>query len=80
MLVKLALFVFLELKDTDRQVPRNSAGASFLLQGFVLRPFLKVGGARIALMRFALLNDASRWTFPFPNFFCCHVPLENLTA
>ena len=40
-----------------------------LVQGLVLCPFLKSRSARIALMRFALLNGASRWTRSFPNFY-----------
>ena len=58
-----------ELADTFRQVPCHSAGASFLLQGFVSCSFLNSGSARIALMRFTLLDDASRWTLSFPNFY-----------
>ena len=57
------------LVDTFRQVPCYSEGASFLVRGFTLCSFLKSGSARIALMRFALLNDASRWTLCLPNFF-----------
>ena len=40
----------------------------FFVQGFVLCPLLKLEGARIALVRFAVLNDALRWTPSFPNF------------
>ena len=51
-------YVF-EHMNIFRKVPCYSAGASFLVQGFVLCPSLKSGGARIALVRFTLLNDAA---------------------
>ena len=66
--VKRSFILTVELVDTFRQVPCHPAGASFLVQGFVLCPFLKSENARSALVRFTLLNDASRWTLPFPNF------------
>ena len=51
-----------------RQVPCCSPGASFLLQGLLLWPLLQSGSARIALVRFTLLNNASRWTLSFAIF------------
>ena len=61
--------------DVEVGAPCCSAGASFLVQGVVLCPVLNSGSARIAPVRFALLNDASRWTLSFPIFLCgatCH--------
>ena len=63
-----AFVFFFELKDTLRQIPCYSAGMLFLVQRFVLCLLLTLGIARSALMRFTLLNDASRWTLSFPNF------------
>ena len=42
--------------------------------------FLEFRRARTTLMRFTLLNDASRWTLSFQNFIWCQVPFEKLTA
>ena len=58
--VKRSFILTVELVDTFRQVPCHPPGASFLVQGFVLCPFLKSESARSALVRFTLLNDASR--------------------
>ena len=57
-----------ELKDIFRHFPGYSAGASFLVQGFVLCPLLKLFGARMAFVRFTLSNNASWWTLFSPNF------------
>ena len=54
--------------NTFRLVPCYSATASSGCKSFVLCSFLKSGSARIALMRFTLLINSSRWTLSFPNF------------
>ena len=45
---------YFELIDTFGHVPCFSAGAPFVVQAFVLCPLRNSGGARIALVRFAL--------------------------
>ena len=69
-----------ELTNTFRQVPCYSAGATFLVQGFILCPLRKSGRARIALVRFTLLHDASRWTLYFPSFYVVPRAFQNLTV
>ena len=46
------------------------ARASFLVQGFVLCPFLKSGTAPIALMRFTLFEQRLAVEAFCPEFFC----------
>ena len=50
---------YFELIDTFGHVPCFSAGAPFVVQAFVLCPLRNSGGARIALVRFALLNSVN---------------------
>ena len=74
---------FFELVDIFRQVPCYSAGASFLLQGFVLCSFvlpsnLGAHGLRSWGSHFWIIPRDG----PFLSRFLmwCHVPLENLTV
>ena len=64
----------LELVNIFRQIPRCSAGASFLVQGLLVRSFPHVWRARTTLIRRTLLGDPSRWTLSFPIFFLYFVP------
>ena len=57
-----------ELIEIVREVPWFSAGASFLLPGFLRCPILKFWGARIVFLRFTLLNNSLRWTLSLPIF------------
>ena len=57
-----------ELKDTFRQIPCFSAGASFLLQSCLLCPILKFWRVRIAFLRYTLLDNSWRWTLSFTDF------------
>ena len=75
-----ALTRIFELVDTFRQVPCYSAGASFLVQGSEKCLLLKSGSARVALVRFTLVNDASRWTLSFPNLNVVPHVVGNLTV
>ena len=70
--IKRSFVRILELVNIFRQLPCYSAVESFLVQGFLLWPLLKPSCARTTLVRFALLNGASRWTRSFP--ICCAVP------
>ena len=61
--------IFWTLQTHVCQIPCYSAGASFLVPGFVLCPVIESGSARITLMNFTHLNDFSRWTLSVPNFY-----------
>ena len=63
------LVLFFELVDTFRQVSCFSAGASFLLRGFLECPVLQFSRARIKILRFTLLHYSLRWTLSVPNFY-----------
>ena len=73
-----ALSLVFDLIDILCQVPCASGGVSFLLQGFLPCPFLKSGSARIAIVRFTLLNDVSRWALSFPNYYVVSCALGEL--
>ena len=67
--IKRSLVRILELVNIFRQVPCYSTVESFLVQSFLLWPLLKPSCARTTLVRFTFLNDASRWTRSFLNFY-----------
>ena len=68
-----------ELKDMFRQTPRFSAGAFFLLQGFLKCPMLKFWRTRIPFLRLTLFR-ATPCDGPFHSrfFMWCHVALGEL--
>ena len=66
--IKRSFIRIFELVDISAKSYATLRGASSSLQRFVLCSFLKSGSARVALMRFTLLNVSSRWTLSFPSF------------
>ena len=66
--IKRSFVLGLELMHLSRQVPRYFAVTICLSWGFSRWPFLKTGRARMSLMRFTFLDNASRLPCFFPNF------------
>ena len=65
--VKRSFVLGLELIYFSRQIPCCFAGVLFLSWDFFRCSSLKLRRARISLMRFTFLDNASRWHFSFPN-------------
>ena len=64
----------------SRKIPRCFAGTICFSWGFLRWLFLKSGRARISLMRFTFLDNASRLSFSLPNSISYQVHPENFVV
>ena len=75
--IKRGFVLGLELIYFYRQIPCCFAGTLFLSWGFLKCSFLKLGRARISLMRITFLDNALRWPFLSRIWISYHVRPEN---